>query len=127
MTSMASRVCVQRCSSIGKSAFSTDCARPPCTTGYHPQARQRVSGSAAVQAASRPPDGGGVALRAGLGRGERRQALRCGETYLREQAGAATLHFSGYEVAHKSDKRNPLVKAFLKAIREHGGEPKFKV
>ena len=59
-------------------AFSTDCARPPCTTGYHPQARQRVSGSAAVQAASRPPDGGGVALRAGLVRGERRQALRCG-------------------------------------------------
>ena len=49
------------------------------------------------------------------------------QTYLRAQAGEATLHFSGYEVAHKSDKRNPLVKAFLKAIREHGGEPKFKV
>lgn len=49
------------------------------------------------------------------------------QTSLREQAGEATLHFSGYEVAHKSDKRNPLVKAFLKAIREHGGEPKFKV
>jgi [amino group carrier protein]-lysine/ornithine hydrolase len=49
------------------------------------------------------------------------------QTYLREQAGTAMLHFSGYEVAHKSDKRNPLVKAFLKAIREHGGEPKFKV
>jgi LysW-gamma-L-lysine carboxypeptidase len=49
------------------------------------------------------------------------------QTYLREQAGAATLHFSGYEVAHKSDKRNPLVKAFLKTIREHGGDPKFKV
>jgi len=49
------------------------------------------------------------------------------QTYLREQAGEATLHFSGYEVAHKSDKRNPLVKAFLKAIREHGGDPKFKV
>jgi hypothetical protein len=39
-------------------------ARPPGITGYHPQARQRISGSAAVQAASRPPDGG-VALRAG--------------------------------------------------------------
>ncbi|MBM3224597.1 MAG: [LysW]-lysine hydrolase [Candidatus Tectomicrobia bacterium] len=49
------------------------------------------------------------------------------KTYLCEQAGAATLHFSGYEIAHKSDKRNPLVKAFLKAIRECGGEPKFKV
>jgi len=49
------------------------------------------------------------------------------QAFLREQAGEATLHFSGYEVAHKSDKRNSLVKAFLKAIREHGGEPKFKV
>ena len=48
------------------------------------------------------------------------------QTYC-EQAGVATLHFSGYEMAHKSDKRNPLVKAFLKAIREHGGDPKFKV
>ena len=49
------------------------------------------------------------------------------QAYLGEQAGAATLHFHGYEIAHRSDKRNPLVKAFLKAIREHGGEPKFKV
>ncbi|MGE3538948.1 MAG: [LysW]-lysine hydrolase [Candidatus Tectimicrobiota bacterium] len=49
------------------------------------------------------------------------------QTYLQEQAGEASLTFSGYEIAHKSDKRNPLVKAFLKAIREQGGEPKFKV
>jgi LysW-gamma-L-lysine carboxypeptidase len=49
------------------------------------------------------------------------------QTYMRAQAGEATLHFSGYEVAHKSDKKNPLVKAFLKAIREQGGDPKFKV
>jgi LysW-gamma-L-lysine carboxypeptidase len=42
-------------------------------------------------------------------------------------AGEATLHFFGYEVAHKSDKNTPLVRAFLKAIREHGGMPKFKV
>src|SRR5207302_4940289 len=38
------------------------------------------------------------------------------QAYLREQAGEATLHCFGYEVAHKSDKRNPLLKAFLKAI-----------
>lgn len=49
------------------------------------------------------------------------------QAYLQAHAGDATLTFSGYEVAHKSEKRNPLVKAFLKAIREHGGEPKFKV
>jgi LysW-gamma-L-lysine carboxypeptidase len=44
-----------------------------------------------------------------------------------QDAGEAALHFSGYEVAHKSDKNTPLVRAFLKAIREHGGTPKFKV
>ena len=42
-------------------------------------------------------------------------------------AGAATLEFFGQEVAYKSDKRNPLVRAFLKAIRAQGGEPTFKV
>ena len=49
------------------------------------------------------------------------------QTYMHEQAGEASLAFSGYEIAHKSDKNNPLVKAFLKAIREQGGDPKFKV
>jgi LysW-gamma-L-lysine carboxypeptidase len=46
---------------------------------------------------------------------------------LQADAGTATLCFSGQEVAHKSDKRSLLVRAFLKAIREQGGEPKFKV
>jgi LysW-gamma-L-lysine carboxypeptidase len=46
---------------------------------------------------------------------------------LRTEAGAATLRFSGQETAHRSDKSTPLVKAFLKAIREHGGTPRFKV
>jgi LysW-gamma-L-lysine carboxypeptidase len=46
---------------------------------------------------------------------------------LQAEAGTAALSFSGQEVAHKSDKRSPLVRAFLKAIREQGGEPKFKV
>jgi LysW-gamma-L-lysine carboxypeptidase len=46
---------------------------------------------------------------------------------LQRDADEATLHFFGQETAHKSEKRTPLVKAFLKAIREHGGDPKFKV
>ena len=46
---------------------------------------------------------------------------------LREEAGPAELQFFGYEVPHRSDKHNPLVKAFLKGIREAGGLPKFKV
>jgi LysW-gamma-L-lysine carboxypeptidase len=46
---------------------------------------------------------------------------------LLQDAGAATLHFFGQEKAYKSDKRNALVRAFLKAIRQHGGTPTFKV
>jgi LysW-gamma-L-lysine carboxypeptidase len=46
---------------------------------------------------------------------------------LLKDAGAATLHFSGQEKAYKSDKRNALVRAFLKAIRRYGGTPTFKV
>jgi LysW-gamma-L-lysine carboxypeptidase len=46
---------------------------------------------------------------------------------LLEEAGQAQLHFFGQEIAYKSDKRTPLVKAFLKSIREKGGIPKFKV
>jgi LysW-gamma-L-lysine carboxypeptidase len=41
--------------------------------------------------------------------------------------GDATVSFSGAEHAHKSDKANPLVRSFLTAIREAGGEPRFKV
>jgi LysW-gamma-L-lysine carboxypeptidase len=46
---------------------------------------------------------------------------------LLEDAGQAQLRFFGQETAHKSDKRNPLVKAFLKGIRDVGGTPRFKV
>jgi LysW-gamma-L-lysine carboxypeptidase len=46
---------------------------------------------------------------------------------LLEEAGPAQLQFFGQEVAHRTDKSNPLVKAFLKGIREAGGNPKFKV
>jgi LysW-gamma-L-lysine carboxypeptidase len=35
--------------------------------------------------------------------------------------------FSGAEVAHKSDKSNPLVRAFLAAIRDNQGTPRFVV
>ena len=49
------------------------------------------------------------------------------KTEMRQQAGAAEVRFYGQEVAHKSDKRNRLVKAFLKAIRTGGGHPAFKV
>jgi LysW-gamma-L-lysine carboxypeptidase len=46
---------------------------------------------------------------------------------LQAEAGAAELRFFGQETAHRADKNTLLVKAFLKAIREHGGRPKFKV
>jgi LysW-gamma-L-lysine carboxypeptidase len=49
------------------------------------------------------------------------------KTQLLAEAGSAALRFSGQETAHRSDKNTPLVKAFLKAIRQQGGTPKFKV
>jgi len=39
----------------------------------------------------------------------------------------ADLHFSGGEAAYKGDKSNPLVRAFLQAIRSTGGDPRFVV
>ena len=41
--------------------------------------------------------------------------------------GGAELSFSGGELAVRNGKSNALVKAFLHSIREHGGDPKFKV
>jgi acetylornithine deacetylase/succinyl-diaminopimelate desuccinylase-like protein len=35
------------------------------------------------------------------------------------------LTFSGEEVAFRSDKNNPLVRAFLASIRQSGGQPRF--
>ncbi len=40
-------------------------------------------------------------------------------------AGAAELRFEGAEVAFRSDKNNPLVRAFLAAIRGQGVQPGF--
>jgi LysW-gamma-L-lysine carboxypeptidase len=42
-------------------------------------------------------------------------------------AGDATIQFYGGEVAYKGTKSNPLVRAFLGAIREVGAKPRFKV
>jgi LysW-gamma-L-lysine carboxypeptidase len=49
------------------------------------------------------------------------------ERDLREAAGDAALTFLGSEVAYRGDKNNPLVRAFLAAIRAEGGKPGFKV
>ncbi len=38
-----------------------------------------------------------------------------------------TLAFRGYEPAYRASKNTPLVRAFLAAIRDHGGQPGFKV
>jgi len=46
---------------------------------------------------------------------------------LQLRKGNASLEFSGAEVAYRADKSNPLVRAFLQAIRARGGAPKFKV
>ncbi len=37
----------------------------------------------------------------------------------------AIIRFSGEEIAYRSDKNTPLVRAFLAAIRAHGGAPNF--
>jgi LysW-gamma-L-lysine carboxypeptidase len=39
----------------------------------------------------------------------------------------AAIQFSGGELAYKGDKTNPLVRAFLAAIRAAGGQPRFVV
>lgn len=42
-------------------------------------------------------------------------------------AGDAQVCFSGAELAHRTDKSNALVRAFLVGVRQMGGEPRFKV
>jgi LysW-gamma-L-lysine carboxypeptidase len=46
---------------------------------------------------------------------------------MREWAGGAALGFSGEDVPFKGGKNNPLVRAFLAAIRRNNGRPTFKV
>jgi LysW-gamma-L-lysine carboxypeptidase len=49
------------------------------------------------------------------------------KTLLEEWRGDATLELSGEEIAIRSEKNTPLVRAFLSAIRAEGGQPGFKV
>jgi LysW-gamma-L-lysine carboxypeptidase len=42
-------------------------------------------------------------------------------------AGNAEIIFEGIQEGYRSDKRSPLVPPFLRAIRAHGGEPRFTV
>ncbi|MDQ4078019.1 MAG: [LysW]-lysine hydrolase [Chloroflexota bacterium] len=49
------------------------------------------------------------------------------ESALREEAGEATLHFYAYEPAFQASRATWLVRAFQRAIRQHGTRPRFKV
>ena len=46
---------------------------------------------------------------------------------MRAWANGAAVGFSGEDVPYKGDKNNPLVRAFLRAIRARDGRPTFKV
>ena len=47
--------------------------------------------------------------------------------HMREWAGEAAVGFSGEDAPYKEGKNNPLVQAFLRAIRTEGGRPTFKL
>jgi len=47
--------------------------------------------------------------------------------HIREWANGAAVGFSGEDVPYKAGKNNPLVRAFLRAIRARGGHPTFKL
>ncbi len=49
------------------------------------------------------------------------------KSFLLRAAGSAQLCFSGGELAVRMGKSNQLVRAFLRSIREHQGDPRFKV
>jgi LysW-gamma-L-lysine carboxypeptidase len=68
----------------------------------------------------------GFRLPVGLGLDELEQGLRQVAQTLPEDT-TVELQFSGGELAHKGDKSNPLVRAFLQTIRAAGGEPRFVV
>lgn len=55
----------------------------------------------------------------------------CDEAAVRSALAAFSpgvrLSFSGFQPAFKAPKNNPLIQTFLAAIREEGGQPKFKV
>ena len=47
--------------------------------------------------------------------------------HIRQWANGAAVGFSGEDAPFKAGKNNPLVRAFLRAIRARGGRPTFKV
>jgi len=47
--------------------------------------------------------------------------------HMRGWADGAAVGFSGEDVPYKAGKNNPLVRAFLRAIRARGGRPTFKL
>ncbi len=49
------------------------------------------------------------------------------KSYVRSVSGQAEIEMWGEEKAFKADKNNPLVRAMIRAIREAGGRPTFKV
>ncbi len=68
----------------------------------------------------------GFRLPPGVGLQEVKQQLRpLAETLPPETT--VDLHFFGGELAYKEDKSNPLVRAFLRAIRAGEGQPRFVV
>ena len=46
---------------------------------------------------------------------------------LRELAGAAEIRIDSFEVPYRGEKNTPLTSAFLRSIRQNGGQPRFKV
>jgi [amino group carrier protein]-lysine/ornithine hydrolase len=48
------------------------------------------------------------------------------QDWVRQQAGNATVHYSGHIPAARNGKNNALVRSFLKSIRSTGGTPRFK-
>jgi LysW-gamma-L-lysine carboxypeptidase len=68
----------------------------------------------------------GFRLPVGLSLSELEQQLH-GLVQTLPEGATAQLKFSGGELAYKGDKSNPLVRAFLQAIRTADGEPRFVV
>jgi [amino group carrier protein]-lysine/ornithine hydrolase len=46
---------------------------------------------------------------------------------LREMAGDAQITIDSFEEPYRGEKNTPLTSAFLRSIRQHGGQPRFKV
>ena len=81
--------------------------RPPCA----PLRRQGT-----IENGGPPRDACGTVENTGL-------SPLCGEADTDDQRNC--LVFSGQETAFRADKSNPLVRAFLSAIRRTGGQPRF--